>query len=74
MTVKREGDRGGRVGAVQAEGLVPGRAGGVELHLAGALHPRRADVDVDVEPAVLEAVHAQGLLQLLRRLPKPCHH
>ena len=74
MTAKREGDRGGRVGAVQAERLVPGRGGGVELHLAGAGHPRRADVHVDVEPAVLEAVHAHGLLQLLRRLPKPCHH
>jgi len=58
LVLDREGDRRGGVGAVQAERLVPGRAGGVELHLPGARHPRRADVDVDVEPAVLEAVHA----------------
>jgi hypothetical protein len=67
LVLDREGDHHGGAGAVQAEQLVLGQVGGakVELHLPGARHPRRADVDVYVESAVLKAVHAQGLLNLL---------
>lgn len=68
LALDGESDGRGRVSAVQAEGLVPGRVGRVELHLPGARHPRRAHVHVHVDPVALEAVHAQGLLQLPRRL------
>ena len=39
--------------AVQAERLVSGRVGGVELDLAAAHHLHRTDMDVHVDPAVL---------------------
>ncbi|CAL4895470.1 unnamed protein product [Urochloa decumbens] len=58
---------GGEVGAVDVEGLVPARAGGLVGERAGAAHPGLAEADRRVDLAVALA-HAHRVLDPLHQL------